>query len=160
MKSGFCAESSNDNHHCIAQLADFFSVHYRTSGVAELAFAGRGIDRGCPKKEPDFLRRFVTFALTIKINPGNSAASLAKRDRDKASRLARATELGFVIRGVKFSAVDFEFFADVGAELGVGFDSFDSCLPSSIDSGAHRSWPAAGGKIDIVAGRLSAQHCV
>src|SRR5256885_14129134 len=89
MKSGFRAESSNNNRHCVARLADFFSVHHGARGVLQLAFAGRRVDRGCPKKEADLLRRFIAFALTIKIDPGNAAAGFTEWNGDKVSGLTR-----------------------------------------------------------------------
>src|SRR5947207_2740644 len=159
MKSGFCAESSNDNHHCVARLADFFFIHDRAGGVAEFAFAGSSVDRWCPEKEADFLWRLVAFALAIKIDSGNAAAGFTERDRDKISGLPRAPQLRFVIYGVNLSTFDFEFLADVGGELRVRFDSFDPRLAAGVDSGPHRRRRvAARGKIDKVAGGLSAQH--
>jgi len=42
------------------------------------------------------------------MDPGNAATGFTERDRDKISGLARATELGLVIRGLEFSGVDFQ----------------------------------------------------
>src|SRR5207244_7867763 len=116
--------STRCHAHGVARLADFIAIRHGTSGVFEFAFAGRGVDRRRAEKEPDFLWRLVAFALAIQIDPGNAAAGFAERNRDKVSGLARATELGLVIRGLEFPGVYFEFLADVGTEFRLGFDSF------------------------------------
>ena len=98
-------------------MADFFFIHNCAGRVIEIAFARRGIDGRCAEKEADLFWRFVAFALAVKIDPGNSAAGFAEWNRDKISGLARAAELGLVIRRFKSSAVDFEFLADVSGEF-------------------------------------------
>src|SRR5207245_5535554 len=130
MKSGFRAESSNFNRHCIARPADFFSIHNRARAVLQFAFAGRRVDGWRAEKEADFLRRFIAFALAIKINSGNAAAGFAKWDGDEISGLARATQLGLVHVRLKFCSHYSKFLADIRSKFRVCFDSFVLVLSS------------------------------
>src|ERR1700730_2976087 len=109
--------SAHSHANRVARLADFFAVQNRACRIFEFAFAGRSIDRRRAKIEPNLYRRFIAFALTIKIDPGSAAAGFSEWDRNKVSGLTRAAELGFVFGSIKFPGIDSKPLANVGIEL-------------------------------------------